>query len=306
MTPPKNTGPGTKSHSLETLHRPVMLREVLDLLQVGPNKDFVDGTLGLGGHAKAILEKTSPEGRLLGIDRDKQALNLARERLKPFGKRIHYEHSTFDKVPEILSKLDFSEIEGMLLDLGVSSLQLEDASRGFSFLKDSALDMRMDLEEEVSARELLNTLPEKDLQIIFREYGEERFSKRIARQVVRSRQQKSIATTTELRNLVSRAVPFSKGRIHPATRVFQALRIAVNQELKILTNFLKTAPNFIKPGGVLVILSYHSLEDRIVKRAFRTFEDFQIITKKPLTPLRDEILANPRARSAKLRAIRRM
>jgi 16S rRNA (cytosine1402-N4)-methyltransferase len=303
MADPNDTASGTKR---EFHHRPVMLREVLDLLQVEPDKTFVDGTLGLGGHAEAILERSSPAGRLWGIDRDSEAIAAARQRLSKYGDRFHGIHDTFDHVREILLREGWDEVDGMLLDLGVSSLQLEKADRGFSFLKSSALDMRMDLEEEVTARELLDDLPEKDLEAIFREYGEERFSKRIAHKIVCSRQEAPIRTTDDLQNLVSRAVPFLKNRkIHPATRVFQALRIAVNRELDLLTKFLKEPPRFIRTGGTLVIISYHSLEDRIVKGAFRSFEGFQILTKKPLRPDYQEVRENPRARSAKLRAIRR-
>jgi len=299
--------PGTEEKPASFKHQPVMLKEILDLLQVGPDRNFVDGTLGLGGHAEAILERTGPKGCLLGIDRDSEALDLARERLKPFGDRVKIAHGTFDNTPDYLQDFSFPPVDGMLLDLGVSSLQLDKAQRGFSFSKSSALDMRMDLEEEVSARELLDDLPEKDLVAIFRDYGEEKFSKRIARTIVRNRQKDPIRTTDDLRNLVSRAVPFSKkSRIHPATRVFQALRIAVNRELKILESFLKEPPNFIRIEGVMVVLSYHSLEDRIVKRAFRSFNNFQILTKKPLRPAFEETRSNPRARSAKLRAIKRI
>jgi 16S rRNA (cytosine1402-N4)-methyltransferase len=284
-----------------------MVREVLDLLQIGPDKTFVDGTLGLGGHAEAILEKSSPSGRLWGIDRDQEALTWAGQRLGKYGDRFHGVRDTFDHAQEVLRKNGIAEVDGMLLDLGVSSLQLDKAGRGFSFLKSSALDMRMDLEEEVTARELLDDLPEKDLEAIFREYGEERFSKRIAHKIVRSRRVAPIRTTDDLRNLVSRAVPFfKKSKIHPATRVFQALRIAVNRELDLLKKFLQEPPRFIRTGGTLVILSYHSLEDRIVKEAFRSFTDFHILTKKPLRPQFDEVKENPRARSAKLRAVRRM
>lgn len=302
----KSIAPGTELALGGAYHEPVMLEESLALLQVGPNKSYVDGTLGLGGHAKAILEKTSPEGRLLGIDRDAAALEIAKQRLKDFAPRVFFQHGIFDKTDTYLKELGWKSIDGMILDLGVSSFQLDSPDRGFSFSKDSALDMRMDLEEEVTARELLNNLPGKDLEAIFREYGEERFSKRIAESIVRSRQEGSIRTTGELRNIVSRAVPFSKSKIHPATRVFQALRIAVNQELKILERFLKGPINFLKTGGVLVILSYHSLEDRIIKRAFRSFENYEILTKKPLRPREEEIRKNPRARSAKLRAIKRI
>lgn len=297
--------PGTEGRKIEYSHLPVMLDEICDLLQLGPHKNIVDGTLGLGGHALAILERTKPDGKILGIDRDQEALEEAKKRLPP--KRCDLIHGTYDRVEEFLEKFRWPPPDGMILDLGVSSLQLDKAERGFSFLKSSALDMRMDLEEEVSARELLDDLPEKDLAAIFRELGEERFSKRIARQIVRNRQKNPIRTTDDLRKLVSRAVPFSKrSRIHPATRVFQALRIAVNQELKFLENFLKSPPDFLKIGGVLAILSYHSLEDRIVKNQFRSFENYQVLTRKPMTPGSVEIRMNSRARSAKLRAIQRM
>jgi 16S rRNA (cytosine1402-N4)-methyltransferase len=302
----KNTGLGISSPQGEPMHEPVMLEEVLALLQIGQNQDYVDGTVGLGGHAKAILERSSPEGRLLGIDRDQKALQIAKGRLNEFSDRVHLKHGTFDRTSKFLRELGWQQIHGMILDLGLSSLQLSDTERGFSFLQDSALDMRMDLEEEVTARELLDNLPEKSLEAIFREYGEERFSKRIARLVVRSREVAPIRTTSELCKIVSRAVPFSRSKIHPATRVFQALRIAVNRELDILQNFLNAPPDFLNVGGVLVILSFHSLEDRIVKLAFRSFENYQILTKKPLRPSPTEVWRNPRARSAKLRAIRRM
>jgi 16S rRNA (cytosine1402-N4)-methyltransferase len=282
-----------------------MRKEVLDLLQVAENEDYVDGTLGLGGHAWEILEKSSPEGRLLGIDRDRESLEKAGERLNHLS-RVFLRHGSYDQTPAFLEELGWGQVHGMLLDLGVSSFQLLHPERGFSFLIDSALDMRMDLEEKVTARELLNNLPEPRLEAIFREYGEERFAKRIARSIVYSRREAPIGTTGELCKIVSRAVPFSKSRIHPATRVFQALRIAVNRELEILKTFLEKSPDFIKVGGVLAILSFHSLEDRIVKMAFRSYKNFKILTKKPLTPSREEILQNPRSRSAKLRAIRRV
>ncbi len=298
--------PGTDTPP-EGIHQPVMLNEILDLLQVGANQDYLDGTLGLGGHAAAILERSAPEGRLIGIDRDSKALSLARKRLERFGARVLFQKGTYDRAAEYLQTLGLGEIDGMILDLGVSSLQLDDAGRGFGFLQDSALDMRMDLEEEVTARELLDDLPEKELEAIFREYGEERFAKRIARRIVHSREESPIRTTFELCQIVSRAVPFSKGnKIHPATRVFQALRIAVNRELDLLRQFLSKPPSFLKVGGVLAIISFHSLEDRIVKWAFRSFENYQILTKKPLRPGAEEVAKNPRARSAKLRAVRRV
>jgi 16S rRNA (cytosine1402-N4)-methyltransferase len=307
MARKNDTAPGIDS-PLEEIHQPVMLAEVLDLLQVGAKQDYVDGTLGLGGHAAAILERSAPEGRLLGIDRDARALEMARRRLARFGDRIQFRHGTYDRAGEFLRESGWAEVHGMILDLGVSSLQLDDPERGFSFLQDSALDMRMDLEEEVTARELLDDLPEKELEAIFREYGEERFARRIARRIVHSREESPIRTTFELCQIVSRAVPFSKGKskIHPATRVFQALRIAVNRELDLLQRFLSKPPDFLRVGGVLAVISFHSLEDRIVKWAFRSFENYQILTKKPLRPGAEEISKNPRARSAKLRAVRRL
>jgi 16S rRNA (cytosine1402-N4)-methyltransferase len=306
MDPRNGTGPGTES--VEDIHVPVMRDEVLDLLQVGANRNYVDGTLGLGGHSFAILERSAPEGRLLGIDRDREALRLAAERLSPFKDRVVLKHATYDRAPDLIREAGFGEVDGMILDLGVSSLQLDDAQRGFSFNQDSALDMRMDLEEEVTARELLNDLPERELEAIFREYGEERFARRIARLLVSSREENSIETTRQLCQIVSRAVPFSKGRhrIHPATRVFQALRIAVNRELDLLQKFLTQPPDFLGIGGVLAVITFHSLEDRIVKWAFRSFQSYQVLTKKPLLPSDGEVQKNPRARSAKLRAIRRI
>lgn len=261
----------------------------------------------MGGHSESLLNKTSPQGNVLGIDRDTQALRIAEKRLQGFKSRISLVHGTFDRVRDYIATTNWGNVDGMLLDLGLSSLQIEDPERGFSFKKDSVLDMRMDLEEEVTARELLNNLPEKDLEAIFREYGEERYSKRIARHIVRNRQREPMINTGDLRNLISRAVPFFKNtRIHPATRVFQALRIAVNRELNILEKFLKEPPDFLKVGGVLVVLSYHSLEDRIVKHAFKRFENYKILTKKPLRPSTEEIRRNRRSRSAKLRAIQRV
>ncbi len=299
----KNTGPGTDQEKISLLHTPVMLEEVLALLQVKPNRDYVDGTLGLGGHSEAILNASAPTGRLVGIDRDQMALKLASERLQTFGTRAILKHGLYTEVAKLFTEAGIDQVDGMLLDLGVSSLQLDDAQRGFSFLKDSALDMRMDLEERMTARDILEESSEEELEEIFRSYGEERFSKRIARAIVQTRQSNPITDSSELRKLVSRAVPFSKGRIHPATRVFQALRIAVNRELELLQNFIQGPFDFLKVGGILAIITFHSLEDRIVKHGFRSLKNFKVLTKKPLIPKREEILKNPRSRSAKLRAV---
>ncbi|MCB1214905.1 MAG: 16S rRNA (cytosine(1402)-N(4))-methyltransferase RsmH [Deltaproteobacteria bacterium] len=288
------------------IHQPVMLREVLDLLQVKKGLNFIDGTLGLGGHSQAILEANAPTGMVLGLDRDTQALTLAKQRLQVFGKRFQSLHGSFHQVRHFLKQRPWSEageIHGMLLDLGLSSLQVDSPERGFSFDKVSALDMRMDLEDEVSAREILHKLGAKELEQVLHQFGEERYYRRIVRSIVHYRQKKPITGTTELVDCVSRAVPFFKARRLAITRTFQALRIAVNRELEILEEFLKEAPDFLAPGGRLVILSYHSLEDRLVKQAFRRWEGFKILTKKPLSPSKKEISLNRRARSAKLRAI---
>ncbi|MCP5467940.1 MAG: 16S rRNA (cytosine(1402)-N(4))-methyltransferase RsmH [Deltaproteobacteria bacterium] len=288
-------------------HHSVLLKESLDLLDVKPNQDYVDGTLGLGGHSRAILERSSPEGRLLGIDHDPHALAIARQRLQPYAPRIFLQQGNYAQVLDYLKELHWESVDGMILDLGVSSMQLDDASRGFSFLKDAPLDMRMNPEAALSAAEIVNQYSEKDLADIFYYYGEERHSRRIARRIVESRKKSPIQKTSELAQLIASS-SYGRSRIHPATRVFQALRIAVNKELETLENFLKHPPDFIRRGGVLVIISFHSLEDRMVKWAFRRFGEgpYEILTRKPLQAQEEEIQKNPRARSAKLRAIKRI
>lgn len=288
------------------IHRPVLVRETLDLLVTKPDGVYVDGTVGAGGHAGEILKRLGAGGRLLGIDRDSDILERARERLAGDARAVLH-RGTFEDVGTALEVLGAPQVDGILADLGVSSLQLDRGERGFSFSKDAPLDMRMDPTGGPTAAEYLAGAPEKDLERVLREYGEERFARRIARRIVEERRKHPVETTAELAALVSRAVPRS-GRIHPATRTFQALRIAVNGELDRLDAFLERAPAALAPGGRIAVISYHSLEDRRVKRAFLEGEKSGVLrrlTKKPVTPTEAEIRENPRARSAKLRVAER-
>jgi len=285
------------------LHEPVMVEEVLRFLEPGPRKLIVDATVGTGGHAQAILERGA---ELVGIDRDPYALEVARERLCRFGKRVCLVHGNFRDLEGILRELGIEAVDGVLFDLGMSSFQLEDPERGFSFLVESPLDMRMDPTQSLTAYEIVNHWPERKIAEILREYGEERYARKIARAIVRAR---PIETTTELARIVARCYPPGYHRIHPATRTFQALRIAVNDELNALKEGLLAAIRCLRPGGVVVAISFHSLEDRIVKHTFRQrwiADEVEILTKKPVIPSQEEISRNPRARSAKLRAARKL
>ncbi len=303
----------------DPIHVPVMREEVVRLL--APKKDgiYVDGTVGLGGHAAAILAAGS-EVRLVGIDRDPQALRYAAERLSQFGDRVTLIHGNYRDLVEILSDLGIGAIDGFLLDLGLSSLQLDAPDRGFSFRADGPLDMRMDPTRGISAADLVNEASVEELARILRDYGEERFAGRIARAIVAAR---PIETTGALAEVVRRAIPrrFHERRIDPATRTFQALRIAVNDELHNLQDGLAAGFAALRPGGVIMVISFHSLEDRIVKRFFRKLAtprytslapgpplppQAEVLTKKPLRPSEKEIGENPRARSAKLRACRKL
>ncbi len=284
-------------------HVPVLLAETLELLGVRPGGLWVDGTVGLGGHAEAVLRATAPAGRLRGFDRDSEALERARARLLPFGDRVRLEHADYREIPE---RLAGEAADGILLDLGVSSLQLDDAERGFSFQREGPLDMRMDRSEHGSASELVNRMRENDLADLIHEYGEEPFSRRIARAIARAREKAPIATTTELADIVRRAAPKSRRPgFHPATRTFQALRIRTNRELDGLEPALERAAECLRPAGRMAVIAFHSLEDRAAKQAFRSLETrgFRVLTKKPLRPGEPETRDNPRARSARLRAI---
>lgn len=288
----------------EAEHVPVMLEEVCSFMQPETGMAYIDATLGLGGHAEAILERSAPDGRLFGIDRDEKALAVARARLKRFGGRAELAHADFDEVASVSREHGFEGVHGILADLGVSSMQLNQSGRGFSFMRDGPLDMRMDESRAESAAELIARIDETELANLIYRFGEERFSRRIAKGIVEARRRRSIDTTSELAKIVAESIPGRRGRIHPATRTFQALRIAVNDELGQLERFLEQSIGLLREGGRLVIISYHSLEDRMVKNAFRNAAKAmgRVITKKVVKPQLEEELNNPRARSAKLRA----
>ncbi len=283
-------------------HQPVMLEEALVCLQPKSNGFYIDATVGLGGHAEAILEASAPDGRLLGIDQDPEAAFAAGRRLARFGKRVVLEHANFAD----LARMELPKADGILMDLGVSSAQLEDSGRGFSFQRGEPLDMRMNPETSITAADVLNTYSQKRLEQIFREFGGDRRSKQIANTVAKQRRMEPFETTGQLVKAVgSRG---AGGRIHPATRVFQALRIAVNHELDKLREGLDAAIPALNAGGTLCVLSFHSLEDRLVKWRFRNEARrnpaYEILRKKPATPTDNELRMNPRSRSAKLRALR--
>lgn len=288
-------------------HIPVMLNEVLEQIGCFSGNVYVDGTLGGGGHAEAILGKILPEGRLVGIDCDKDGILASQRRLENFRENLTVVCDNFRNIKKIWQGLKLPLVNGVLFDLGVSSYQLMEGERGFSFNADYPLDMRMDRRQEISAGYLVNHLSCDGLARIIFEYGEERFSRRIAKAIVYQRAKCPIRTTGELAEIVKKAVAV-RGRIHPATRTFQALRIAVNDELGALEEGLPGALGILAMNGRVVVLSYHSLEDRIVKNIFRDRAregEFTLITKKPLSPSFGEIQRNPRSRSAKMRVIER-
>jgi 16S rRNA (cytosine1402-N4)-methyltransferase len=311
---------------MDLFHRPVMLEEVVASLGCRPGGVWVDGTLGGGGHAEAILQNTAPDGLLIGIDADEEALAETQQRLAPFGARKILVKGNFADMDTILTERQIGKVDGILLDLGVSSHQLDTAERGFSFTLEAPLDMRMDRSRGMSAADLIRTLPAEELERIIRDYGEERTARRIARTIVTRRTLSPIRTTAELAGLVLRAMPpgAARQKIHPATRTFQALRIAVNDELASLRRALDGGMGLLAPGGRFSVISFHSLEDRIVKDAFRTggkgclcppdlpvcacghTPTLKVLTRRPLTPGTAEIDANPRARSAKLRTAERI
>jgi 16S rRNA (cytosine1402-N4)-methyltransferase len=298
-------------------HVPVMTREVVDLLRPDRGGLYVDCTIGLGGHSRALLEAGAT--KVIGLDRDRDALDAARASLERWGERVELVHTDYRDLRRVLVERSIAGVDGALADLGVSSLQLDAEGRGFSFRRDEPLDMRMDRTRGATAADLLRDIDEGELADIIFEFGEERFSRRIARAIVAARRESELRTTAQLAQLVRRAVP-RKGyhRIDPATRTFQALRIWVNRELEGLDAFLSTAADVLRAGARLVVISFHSLEDRIVKRVFRALERppdnepdirasaLRIVTKRPLVPGEAEVHANPRARSAKLRAIERV
>ena len=292
--------PGTS-----TGHKPVLLRETLEFLNLRPDGIYLDATLGAGGHAAAILEVLERgRGRLLGIDRDPMALERARERLERFGEKVVLREGNFAEIDQLHAESGLPPADGLLADLGLSSMQLEDASRGFSFDRPGPLDMRMDPHTRTTAAELVNRTSERELADLIFRFGEERFSRRIARGMVKAR---PIRSTTELAQVVTRAIPSRTGlyHVHPATRTFMALRMAVNQELESLETFLSKALGVLAPGGRLVVLSFHSLEDRLVKHSLQAWGregKAEILTRKVVRPGEAELESNPRSRSAKLRA----
>ena len=305
-------------------HVPVLVREVMDFLQPTPGKRYIDGTLGGGGHSEAILSASGPDGQVLGLDRDDEAVAAASERLKRFGARLTARQASFADSHEVLSELGWDKVDGVILDLGVSSWQIDAAERGFSFRLSGRLDMRMDRRQSLDACRLVNTATVDELMRIFRAYGEEPQPRRIAERIAAERKLRPIESTEELARLVERVKGGRRRDHHPATQVFQALRIAVNQELDQLEHFLDDGFALLRPNRRLVIISFHSLEDRLVKNAFRKWsraclcppralvcqcgwsQKVKILTKRPLVPSETETVANPRARSAKLRAAERV
>jgi 16S rRNA (cytosine1402-N4)-methyltransferase len=304
-------------------HIPAMLNEVVFYLNCRPGKIYVDGTLGGAGHAGAICDKITPGGVFIGIDQDIDAINHAKTALQNLSLHVHLIHGNFVRLPEFLSQLNIDAVDGLLLDLGLSLHQLEASGRGFSFRKEEPLDMRMDIQTPETAEMLVNNLAQDDLQKIFKEYGEERWAGQIARSIEKIRRQKKISTSKQLAQIVADAIPgreASKQKIHPATRVFMALRIAVNRELDRLKAFMEYAVDYLNPGGRLCVLSFHSLEDRIVKHRLKALEkgctcppqlprcicgqkpQVRILTKKVVRPTAEEIAVNPMARSTRLRA----
>lgn len=303
---------------MEFSHIPVLLNECIEGLKIKPNGIYVDGTLGGAGHSKEILKKLSKNGRLIGIDRDTTALKAAKERLKEF-QNVIYVHNNHDNIKEVLDDLGIEKVDGILLDLGVSSYQLDEETRGFSYIKNSKLDMRMDETQELSAYDVINFYSEERLANIIYEYGEEKFSRQIARKICEIRKNKEIETTNELADIVKQVVPFNKKGGHPAKKTFQAIRIEVNNELKPLYDTIVNSIKVLKPGGRLCVITFHSLEDRLVKNAFNdsigkcvcppgipycvcgSKKLGSIITKKTIIPTEKELLNNSRSASAKLR-----
>ncbi|NOS77625.1 MAG: 16S rRNA (cytosine(1402)-N(4))-methyltransferase RsmH [Nitrospira sp.] len=304
---------GDDKISSRSRHVSVFLDEITAWLVTDKAKTFFDGTVGYGGHSEQLLEKAGDKAVLVGIDRDEEALAYSRARLARFGNRAILLKGDFVDVKQLLRNVDIPEVDGALFDLGVSSPQLDDSNRGFSFQEDGPLDMRMDQSTGATAGQLVNALPESELADLIFQYGEERFSRRIARAIVRAREQKALASTQELTTVIKESVPaaYRHGRIHCATRTFQALRIAVNRELDVLEPAIRDAVDMLRPGGRIAVISFHSLEDRIVKHTFRALAErphpqVAVLTKRPQVPSDAECQANPRARSAKLRVAERL
>ncbi|NFG62133.1 16S rRNA (cytosine(1402)-N(4))-methyltransferase RsmH [Clostridium sp. CMCC3677] len=310
---------------MEFKHISVLLNECLDALDIKENGIYVDCTLGGAGHSSYILERLSKDGVLIGIDQDRDALKAAKERLKRF-ENVKYVHSNFYDIDNILQNLDIPKVDGILMDLGVSSYQLDEGERGFSYMKDAPLDMRMNRDNDFSAYEIVNEYSEDELYKIIKNYGEERFAKRISNCIVNRRSENPIKTTMELVDIIKAAIPAKARREgpHPAKRTFQAIRIEVNSELKILNQTIEDGVNRLNPGGRMAIITFHSLEDRIVKLKFRELNDpctcpkefpmcicgkkpsVKLVSRKGIEPTKEEVEENPRSRSAKLRIIEKL
>lgn len=304
---------------MEFKHEPVLLEECIKALNINPDGIYIDGTLGGAGHSLEIAKKLLPKGLLIGIDRDTEALRAAKDKLKNYT-NVKYIHDNHDNIKQILEELQINGVDGILLDLGVSSYQLDEKSRGFSYIADAELDMRMDKEQKLTAKEIVNTYSEEKLSNIIWEYGEERFSRQIARNICKSREQKKIETTGELVEIIKKSIPLSKQKDgHPAKRTFQAIRIEVNNEIQPLYNTILDCINCLNKNGRLAVLTFHSLEDRAVKEAYNEAEgkctcpsdlpycvcgaisQGKIINKKPIEATKEETERNSRAKSAKLR-----
>lgn len=314
-------GPDSGSAGGQVPHQPVLYQQVMNALAPEKGSLFLDGTLGAGGHAKGVLQASTPHGQLLGLDRDAEALKIARQRLRAYKDRLILRQASYRNAPDILDQVGWKRVNGILLDLGVSSMQIDQPQRGFSFMEDGPLDMRFDQDQEVTAADILNSLEEPELVSIIWEYGEERYSRQIARAIVDAR---PIQTTRDLARLVQSVVPGHGSQIHPATRTFQALRIATNEELEVLSTALPELLNRLAPAGRIAIISFHSLEDRIVKQYFKKESSdclcppkqpvctcghqasIKVLTKKPVRPDKHEIEHNPRARSARLRVAEKL
>ncbi len=288
---------------MDARHQPVLLAEVLEWLAPRDGGIYVDGNLGLGGHSAKILEMSAPHGRLVAFDWDAAAMAIARERLADFGDRVHFVRRNFAVISDTLAELGIAKVDGILLDLGLSSLQLDESGRGFTFKGSEPLDMRMDDRGGRTAADLLNTAGQDELADIFYYYGEERQARPIAARIVEARRSEPFVVTEQLVRVVEWAVPkrFHPKKIHVATKVFQALRIAVNGELENLARVLADGAGLLAPGGRFCIISFHSLEDRLVKQAFHDNPALRVLTRKPIVAGAAELAANPRARSAKLR-----
>lgn len=309
-----------------TVHKSVMVNQVMEFLNPVPGGVYVDCTLGLGGHTEAILEFSGSQAEVIGLDLDDESILLAKKRLLNFTNQVHFVNKNFSDIDTALESLEINEVDGIIADLGMSSFQLDRSGRGFSFSRVEPLDMRMDATLRFTARDLVNEMDEEEIWKVLQKYGEEKWAKKIAKDIVKARRTKPLQTTLELANVVSNAIPrkFHPVGIHPATRTFQALRISVNNELENLEQLLDKAVSLLKVGGRIIIISFHSLEDRIVKDTFRKFSSpcicppalpkcgcgkkssLKILTRSPLMASPEEITQNPRARSAKMRVAQRI